>query len=312
MNRALLLDASQTRAALPPDALLTAVRGALIATGRGEVSAPDRIAARSPAGLLGAMPGYVPGLGMAGKLTSVFPAAGGAGRSAHQGIVALFDPDDGRLCAVMSGEVVTALRTAASATVAFLALMPPDLAGIAVIGAGAQARAQLELLTHLGPPAPVVVASRSPGPARELAARYGVSVADSIQEAVAGADAVFCCTDSDRPVLDHDWLRPHAHVSSVGGSRGPELDQATVRAGRLFVEWPGAVTSPPPAGAHELQSLPDGQAELIGSVLARRTDRKPDESTVFKSTGYAGLDVAAAAVAYRTAVAAGTGTWVAL
>src|ERR687890_340958 len=66
-------------------------------------------------------------------------------------------------------------------------------------------------------------------------------VASSFEEAVAGADVVCCCTDARQPVLAAGWLAPGAHVSSVGGTFGPELDPATVRSGRIFVEWRGAV-----------------------------------------------------------------------
>lgn len=132
-DRVLVLDHEQTRAVLTPDALLPAVRAALVATGRQEASTPARIAAFSPAGLLGAMPGYVPELG--------------------------------RLRALLNGEAVTAVRTAASATVAFCALAPSVPEQVAVIGAGAQAHAQLDLLAHLDLRAEVVVAVRSPQPA---------------------------------------------------------------------------------------------------------------------------------------------------
>ena len=131
----------------------------------------------------------------------------------------------------------------------------------------------------------------------------------SFQEAVAGADVVACCTDARQPVLEAGWLALGAHVSSVGGTFGPELDPAIVRAGRVFVEWRGAATNPPPAGAHELQGLdPEGLTE-IGEVLAgtRPGRTGPDELTVYKSTGHAVEDAAAADLVYRRALESGTG-----
>lgn len=309
MSRVLLLDHDQTRQALPLDALADAVATALAATSRDESSTPPRIAVFAPGGLLGAMPGYVPGQGLAAKLVTVFADEG---HSSHQGVVALFDESDGSLRALINADAVTATRTAACATVAFQALVPSQVERIAVIGAGAQATAQLELLKHIALPAQVVVASRSPERAASLAGLHQVGATPSIEEAVSGADVVFCCTDADRPVVLHDWLQPHAHVSSVGGSHGPELDPRTVQTGSLFVEWPGAVTSPPPAGAHELQGLDGNRAALVGSVLTGQHPgrTREDEITVFKSTGYAALDVAAAAVALQEATAAGLGTWI--
>lgn len=295
----LVLDRDQTRAASPPDAVLAAVRTALVAVSRGDVSAPARVAARSSHGLLGAMPGYVPELGLSAKLVSVFSAGG---RGSHRGIVAHFDAETGRPLAIMDAEAVTAVRTAATATAAMLALARPDAARYAVIGTGAQARAQLAVLAAMEP-AEIVVGARDPEKAERLVADLPAASATGIEAAVKTADVVFCCTSSREPVLRRSWLADGAHLSSVGGSDGPEFDAETLRSSSLFVEWPGAVTEPPPAGAWELQETDLSSATLIGTVLDGRHPgrRSPTELTLFKSTGHAALDVAAASIAYGEA-----------
>jgi alanine dehydrogenase len=219
-------------------------------------------------------------------------------------VVVLFDEVDGRPVALLDAEPLTALRTAATATVAMRALARPDARRIAVIGTGVQAAAQLAVLAALDTPAEAVVAGRDADRAHALATTCpGVTGAPSIEAAVRGAEVVLCCTGARTPVFDPAWLRPGAHVSSIGGSDGPELDAAVLRGGSLFVEWPGAVTCPPPAGAHELQGLAEDDAVLLGAVLSGRHPgrRSDDELTVFKSTGHAALDVAAAHVAAATA-----------
>ena len=312
MSGVLVLDRAQTRAALEPSRVMAAVATALVAISRGEVSAPPRIAAKAPAGLLGAMPAHVPGLGLAAKLVSVFAESGSTGRSAHRGLVALFDEDDGRLLAVMDAEAVTAVRTAAVATHSMLALARPGAARIAVVGSGAQARAQVDLLVALGNTLPLVVGARDAERAAETAARHPRAVADTVEAAVRGADIVFCCTGARSPVVRRSWLAAGAHVSSVGGSAGPELDADTVRDAALFVEWEGAHTSPPPAGAHELQGPVADHGVLLGSVLDGREPGRTDRTglTVFKSTGHAALDVAAASVVHACARSRGLGTTV--
>ena len=303
MSGVLVLDRAQTRAALDPERVTAAVADALVAIARGQVSAPPRIAATAPAGLLGAMPAHVPGLGLAAKLVSVFAEPGRAGRSAHRGVVALFDEHNGRPLALMDAEPVTAVRTAAVATLSMLALARPDRARVAVIGSGAQAAAQLALLAAVEPGIPVVIGARDPRRARELADRHPRATADGIEAAVRGADVVFCCTGARTPVIHRSWLRDGAHISSVGGSAGPELDVDTVRDGSLFVEWSGAVSCAPPAGAHELQGLAEEHAALLGAVLGGEHPgrRGATELTVFKSTGHAALDVAAASVVHAFA-----------
>ncbi|MET9902339.1 ornithine cyclodeaminase family protein [Streptomyces sp. NPDC006446] len=316
MSEILFLDGAQTRAALDPHRVLDAVATALVAIGRDEVSVPPRIAARAPGGLLGAMPGHVPGLGLAAKLVSVFADPARPGRSSHRGFVALFDAADGRPLALMDAEPLTEIRTAATATLSARALARPDATRVAVIGTGAQARAQIALLAALDPKAPVSVAGRDPERAESAAALHPAGrVARDIEEAVGGADTVFCCTGAVRPVIRRAWLSPGTHVSSVGGSHGPELDAETVRDARLFAEWPGAATTRPPSGAHELQDLPpERSVTLLGSVLAGAHPGRRDagELTVFKSTGHAALDVAAAHVAHAVARAEAWGTRIAM
>jgi alanine dehydrogenase len=87
-----------------------------------------------------------------------------------------------------------------------------------------------------------------------------------------------------------------------------------VRAGRVFVEWRGAVTNAPPAGAYELQGLdPDGVTEL-GEVLngTRPGRMAADEVTVYRSTGHAVEDAAAAGLVYQRARREGVGVTVTL
>ena len=315
MSGVLVLDRAQTRAALDPERLMAAVAQALIAIARGQVSAPPRIAALAPAGLLGAMPAHVPGLGLAAKLVSVFADPEQPGRSAHRGVVALFDEHDGRLLALMDAESVTACRTAATATHSMRALARSRPARIAVIGSGAQAEAQVALLAALQKAGlqdatPVVVGARDLGRARQTAALHPNATADTIAAAVEGADVVLCCTGARTPVLSRSQLAHGAHLSSVGGSSGPEIDADTVKDGSLFVEWDGAFSCPPPAGAHELQIPAAQRAALLGEVLDGRHPgrRHPGELTVFKSTGHAALDVAAASVVHAYARAHGLGT----
>lgn len=300
----LVLDAAATSAALADAAALTAaLRRALIAVARGKASVPARIAAHAPNGLLGAMPGYVPGLGLAAKLITVFDDPRHPGRSTHRGLVAAFDEHDGRLLAVLDAKPLTAIRTAATSILAFRVLARPDARRVAVIGTGALATAHLHRLARDRTLA-LTVAGRDPQRARALSRRFGASSSASIEDAVRAADAVFCCTGASEPVIRRDWLAPRTHVSSVGGSQGPELDAATVAEAELFAEWQGAYASPPPAGAHELQGVDPARVTLLGTVLAdeHRTHegRRPRHSrglTVFKSTGHAALDVAAAHVA---------------
>jgi ornithine cyclodeaminase/alanine dehydrogenase-like protein (mu-crystallin family) len=304
-DQLLVLDAEATRAALADTgALMVALTTALTAIADGTDSTPARIAARAEGGLLGAMPGYVPGLGLAAKLISVFADPQRPGRSTHRGVVACFDEHDGRPTAVLDAEPLTALRTAATSVIALRALARPDASRVTVIGTGTQAAAQLALLAG-DERWDVTVAGRDAARVADTAGYFGARAATSIEAGVRDADAVLCCTGARKPVLRRGWLPDGVHVGSVGCSEGPELDAETIDDAALFAEWSGAAGSPPPAGAHELQGVRADRVTLLGDVLAGRHPGRSgrEQLTVFKSTGHAALDVAAAAVAAVAAAA---------
>ena len=315
MAEVLVLSEADVAALLDLEQLLAALADALAGYSAGQASVPPRVAASATDGILGAMPVHLEGVALATKLVAVFPGNHRKGRPSHQALIALFDPADGTPLAVMDGTRITAARTGAAAAVAAGALARPDATVLAILGAGVQGRSHLEAFPLVREFGEIRVASRTREHADALAAGHPAARAvGSFEEAVAGADVVCCCTDAREPVLEAAWLAPGAHVSSVGGTFGPELDPATVRSARVFVEWRGAVTSPPPAGAHDLQGLDPATVTEIGEVLAGTSPGRtaPDQLTVYKSTGHAVEDAAAADLVYRRALASGTGTTVSI
>jgi alanine dehydrogenase len=315
MAEVLVLNEAEVAGLLDLDELLAALGDALVSFSAGRASVPPRVAAQAEGGILGAMPVHLPGTALATKLVSVFPGNHARGRPSHQALIAMFDPADGTPLAVLDGTRITAARTGAAAAVAAGALARPGAAVLAILGAGVQGRAHLDAFPRVRDFREIRVASRTPGHAEALAGGHPLArAAGSFEEAVAGADVVCCCTDAREPILEAGWLAPGVHVSSVGGTFGPELDPAIVRNGRVFVEWRGAAANPPPAGAHELQGLDPATLTEVGEVLAgTHPGRTADgELTVYKSTGHAVEDAAAADLVYRRALASGAGVRVSI
>ena len=315
MAEVLVLNEAEVAGLLDLDELLAALGDALVSFSAGRASVPPRVAAQAEGGILGAMPVHLPGTALATKLVSVFPGNHARGRPSHQALIAMFDPADGTPLAVLDGTRITAARTGAAAAVAAGALARPGAAVLAILGAGVQGRAHLDAFPRVRDFREIRVASRTPGHAEALAGGHPLArAAGSFEEAVSGADVVCCCTDAREPILEAGWLAPGVHVSSVGGTFGPELDPAIVRNGRVFVEWRGAAANPPPAGAHELQGLDPATLTEVGEVLAgTRPGRTADgELTVYKSTGHAVEDAAAADLVYRRALASGAGVRVSI
>jgi len=310
MRELLYLSQADVESLLDVDAMLEAIAKALILFSSGVTSVPPRTAARAPDGLMGVMAGYVPGVALEVKLVSVFPGNHGHGVPSHQALIALFDEKDGTPLALMDGTHITAIRTGGTAAVATRALARQDSSVLAILGAGVQGGSHLDTFPHVRNFKEIRVASRDHAKAAALAARHPKArVAASFEEAVRGADVVACCTDAREPVIRRAWLKPGAHVSSVGGTFGPELDPETVAAGKVFVEWRGAATNAPPAGAHELQGLDASTITELGEVLAgMKPGRTSDHDiTIYKSTGHAVEDAATASLVYARALAEGAG-----
>jgi alanine dehydrogenase len=275
----------------------------------GAVSMPPRIAAfANDAGLLGAMPAYLPSAGLGCKLVTLFPA--NRDRPTHQAAIMLFDPETGTPIALMDGTYVTEARTAGAAALAARLLARDDASVLAILGTGAQARAHAHAFTGVRDWNEVRIAGRDQAKAQELAAELGATASASFQEAVRGADVVAATTHSPEPVVRLEWLSPGTHVSSVGATQvGGEVDPAIVAEATLFVETRAAL-APPPAGASELAGLDDSavHAELGELVSGARTGRTtPVETTLYKSVGVAVQDLAAAALVLAAARERGTG-----
>jgi alanine dehydrogenase len=308
MPDVLILNEQQVQELLDPAELFAALETALREVSAGRASVPPRVAAFTTDGLVAAMPGHVPGAGLAVKIVSVFPANAARGVPSHQAVIALIDAEDGRLLALMDGTHITSTRTAATAAVAARALARADAKVLAVLGAGVQGAAHIDAFTRVFDLAEIRVASRDRAHAEALSSsRLKTGVSDTFEAAVRGADIVCCCSDSREPVIRRAWLSEGSHVGSVG--TGAELDPETLDAGTIFVEWRGAATNAPPAGALELQGRDPSTVTEIGEVLTgiRPGRTSPTELTIYKSTGHGAEDVAAAALVYKRAIESGAG-----
>lgn len=299
--------------AAPP--MLDALEAGFRAYSTGQASVPPRTAARAALGLLGAMPGWVAERGFALKAVSVFPGNGELGLPTHQGVITLFDERDGSLLSVMDGEHITAMRTAGGATVSVRILARADAKTLTILGAGVQGHAHLATVPLVRDFTTIRICSRDRDRAAALAATDPrCVVVPGFEEAVRGADVVCCCTDAREPITRYDWIAPGTHLTSVGGTFGPEVDADTISHARVFVEWRGAAVNAPPAGAHELQGRDPGTMTELGEVIAgmKPGRRSQDEITVYKSTGIGFEDAVVARIVYDAAVAAGVGTEVTL
>jgi alanine dehydrogenase len=243
------------------------------------------------------------------KLVSVFPAHD----PAHQAAIVVFDAATGTPAALMDGDAITGLRTAAASRLATRLLAREDADVLAVVGTGVQGQAHLAALMREREWSEVRVWGRRAQSAERLARSHGAAAVPSVKDALKDAGVVCIATAATEPVVRRDWLAPGAHVNSVGFTAdGRELDEATVRDALVVVESRESALAPPPAGSTDLAGV-DADAELGEVVTGAHPGRtRPDELTLYKSVGVGVEDDAAAGLALRAAEARGLGTVVEL
>lgn len=167
---------------------------------------------------------YVPGLaGFAIKVSPGFFDNPKLGLPSLNGLMILFSATTGLVEALLlDNGYLTDIRTAAAGAVAAKHLARPDARSATILGAGAQARLQLEALTLVRPIERACFWARDRAKAQaaaaEASARLGieaVAVADP-RAAVAGADIIVTTTPAESPILMVDWLEPGQHVTAMG------------------------------------------------------------------------------------------------
>lgn len=236
-------------------------------------------------------------------------------------LIALFDQRSMDLAALIDGNQITGLRTAATSALAVDLLAPRRPLSVAVIGSGFEARGLLQALLATRELSAVRVFSPTPASrarfadwAREQAPEADVGAADSAQAALQGADVVLCAARSrdETPTIRGEWLAAGATVVSIGSTlpEQREVDEATMaRAARIVSDMPEEVLHDTGDGLAAQAAGIDLAAKTVslaqlasGQVPARES---ADQILLYKSVGSALQDVVIAEMLLRRARAAG-------
>jgi alanine dehydrogenase len=295
--------------------------------------------AESPAATNSGAANPAAGAAMGAKLVTVFGSNAARGLHTHLATIMLLDPGTGALLALLDGRYITEARTAAVSAVSSRLLARKTAASLAIIGTGVQARSHLDALSRVHHLRQVAVWSPNKlhrdqfvedansaesdgsrtgvGPEHatsggQTGVRPQIRAVDHAGEAVVGADVIVLVTSSPSPVIEAGWVKPGAHVISVGACRPNqrEMDPALVARARLFVDSRAAAlveSGDVVMGIQEGRFAADhivGELGELGDAGGRRSDT---EITIFKSLGLAVEDVTAADLAWRRAVERGIG-----
>jgi ornithine cyclodeaminase/alanine dehydrogenase-like protein (mu-crystallin family) len=307
------IDREEVARRLTYEMCIPIVRDAMIAFSRGETRQLLRsIIPLADGRMFGVMPGAMGSRAPFGaKLISVFPENFALGIQSHQGLVILFDPENGApVCVVHAGEI-TAIRTAAASAVATDALARKDPRQLAILGYGEQAATHARAISKVRRLESIKIWGRSPERARDFAERMqeelAVPVASSsgVQDAVAEAGIICTVTSASEPILKGAWVRPGTHLNLVGSSHaGPtEVDNDLVVRSRFVADSREGVLN---QGAEFLRAKAAGLigddhiVAEIGQVLAGDVEgrRSEEEITVYKSLGHVVQDLSTAWALY--------------
>ncbi len=265
---------------------------------------------------------YVPGLdSFAIKISPGFFDNPALGLPSVNGLMVLFSARTGLVEAVLlDNGYLTDVRTAAAGAVAAKWLARPDARSAGVIGAGVQARLQVNALKLVRDIETVRIwardAEKAAACAADLSGELGIAAtpAASAEAAVRGADVVITTTPSTTPLVEADWLSPGQHVTAMGSDaeHKNELDpRILVKADRYVCDRQSQCSV---LGElhHAIEAgLIAGDAAFgeLGQVIAGQAEGRVAESdiTVSDLTGTGVQDTAIATLARQRAEAAGAG-----
>lgn len=305
-----IIKRSQIERLLNMNDYISIVKKAFKLYGEGQTQMPPKVYLLFDRGDLRCMPVYIPSMKIAGvKNVNVHP--NNKDLPAVIATITLFDPETGFPLAVMDGTHITNMRTGAAGGVAVKYLSRENSKIAAFVGAGVQAKTQLEALLVVRPGISKIIAYDIKRANMEKFAhntnKYGLDIkyARSIEDAVKDADIVITTTPSRKPIIKAEYIRKGTHINAIGAdAKGKqELDPEILKRARIVVDsWEQASRS----GEINV-SLSKGIITKkniyadIGEILTgKKSGRESsDQITVFDSTGLAIQDISVASEIYR-------------
>ena len=276
------LDADEVRRRLDTPAAADALEAALL-DGLDPESDPPRGAVELDRGQLLVMPS-----GAARHPVVKLVTVGGEPRI--QGVCVVFDGETLAPMAIVDGIALTNVRTAAVSALAVRHLAIPDARRLLVFGRGPQAHAHVEAMRAVRPIELVDMVGRDQ-------ARAGVD------ELVAAADIVCCCTTAREPLFDGSLVADHAVVVAIGSHEPDVRETDDALAGRATVVVESRASALREAGdvILAIEAGATSPDEVVTLAELVRGDARPDlaRPRLFKSTGMSWEDAVIAATLAR-------------
>lgn len=246
------------------------------------------------------------------KSGGFWPGNMAKGLTNHQSTVFLFDADTGRCHAVVGGNLLTALRTAAASAVSIKYLARPDAKVLGMIGAGHQSAFQLRAALDQRGFERIIGWNFHPemlGRLEEVARERRLPFeAVDLDRLGAESDVIITITSSFDPILKASYVKPGTHIACMGtDTKGKqEVEAELVAAATVFTDEVAQSTTIGEAQHAVARGLlSEGDIVEIGMVINGQHPGRSstDEITLFDGTGVGLQDLAVASAAVDLALA---------
>ena len=293
----LLLTRRDVADLLSIDDCIDAVENAFRLLGRGEVPRPAIAGVHATGGAFH-IKAAIAGDRFAAKINGNFFNA----VPRIKGVIVLCDATEGKVLAVMDSIEITILRTGAASAVAAKYLARQNAHTALICGCGLQGRIQALALQKVRKLDRIFAFDTNSDAAANFAEEMG---AEAVPAPV-WADIVITCTPSRSAFLHK--VQPGTFVAAVGADSEDkqELAPELLASSKVVTDVTEQCRT-----IGDLHHAPEATvyAELSEIVAGKKRGReRDDEVIIFDSTGMALQDVAAAAIVYERALAAGRGT----
>ncbi|MBP7003096.1 iminosuccinate reductase BhcD [Amaricoccus sp.] len=227
----------------------------------------------------------------------------GKGIINHQSTVFLFDPDTGRVSAMVGGNYLTAARTAAASAVSIAHLARKDAKVLGMVGAGHQAGFQLRAAAKQRSFEKVVAWNLHPDMLPSLAkvaAEVGLPFEAVELDGLRAADVIITITSSFAPSLLAAHVSPGTHLACMGtDTKGKqEIETALLAKATVFTdEVAQAITIGESQHAIAAGLIAESAITPIGAVVngTHPGRSSAEEITLFDGTGVGLQDLAVSA-----------------
>jgi ornithine cyclodeaminase len=246
------------------------------------------------------------------KLVSVWPSNKTIGSPTVSAVYVLLSCENGMPLAVIDGTELTLRRTAAATALAAKILARKNSQTLAILGTGALCVPMVQAHASVHPFKSILIWGRQKTKALSAVAELktlGIEshYSEDLAETLNQADVVAAATTATEPFILSKWLKPGTHLGLIGAftPQMAEAEPALMSQVQVFADSRSAVLEKGGEIYQAIQQgimLPSNIEGELGELASdpSRSWRKDDQAlTVFKSVGFASLDLIAAELVYQ-------------